>query len=88
MLTQVFFFLGVEATREKNIELLEKVQRRALRMIDEFKEMHYVDILRIVGLSTLGTRRPCGDLIEVFKIIKGAIEKGYRKKYILQIFQY
>ena len=33
---------------KKDIELLKKVQRRALRMIEEFKGMHYVDILRKV----------------------------------------
>ena len=33
--------------------------------------MHYVDILRKVGLSSLETRRLRGDLIEVFKILKG-----------------
>ena len=32
--------------------------------------MHYFDTLRKVGLSTLKTRRLCGDLIEVFKTSK------------------
>ena len=35
--------------------LLEKVQRTALKMIDEFRGIHYVDILRKIGLSTLET---------------------------------
>ena len=56
---------------KKDIKLLEKVQRKALKLIDEFKGMHYVEILRKVGLSTLVTRRLCGDLIEVFNISKG-----------------
>ena len=34
-------------------------------MIDEFKGMHYVDILRQAGLSAMETRRLRGDLIEV-----------------------
>jgi len=37
-------------------------------MIDEFKEMLYVDLRTVV---TLETRRLRGDLIEVFKILKG-----------------
>ena len=37
-------------------------------MIEEFKGMHYLEILRKVGISTLETRRLRGDLIEVFKI--------------------
>ena len=45
---------------KKDIELLEKVQMRAMRMIEEFKGMHFVDILRKVGLSTLETRRRSG----------------------------
>ena len=56
---------------KKDIKLLEKVQKRALKMIDEFKGMQYDDILRKVGLSTLETRRLHGNLIEVFKILKG-----------------
>jgi hypothetical protein len=56
---------------KKDTELLEKVQRRALKMIDEFKVMNYVNIyfLRKVRLYTLETRRR--DLFEVFKILKG-----------------
>ena len=56
---------------KKDSESLEKFQRRALRMLEEFKGIHYVDILRNVGLSTLETRRLCRDSIEVFKIIRG-----------------
>ena len=56
---------------KKDLELLKKVQRRALRMIEKFKGMHYVDILRKVGISTQETRRLRGDLIEVFKILRG-----------------
>jgi len=40
-------------------------------MIDEFKGMHYVDILRKVRLSTLETRNLSGHLIEVLKNLKG-----------------
>ena len=42
-----------------------------MKAIDEFKGMHYVDFLKKVGLSILETRRLRGDLIEVFKILKG-----------------
>ena len=56
---------------KKDIELLERVQRRALRIIEEFKGMHYVDMFRKIGLPTRETRRMRGDLIEVFKILRG-----------------
>jgi hypothetical protein len=39
-------------------------------LIDEFKGMHYVDILRKVRLHTLGTTRLGGEFIDVFKILK------------------
>jgi hypothetical protein len=56
---------------DKNIEVLERVQRRATRMIDECKDLDYNERLIIAGLTTLETRRLRADLIEVFKIVKG-----------------
>ena len=49
-----------------------KVQKRATRtlMITE-KGLTYEERLRKLGITTLETRRLCGDLIEVFKIFKG-----------------
>ena len=56
---------------KRDIELLEKVQQRAIRLTDEFKVMHYVD-MRKVGLSTLETRRLRGlDLSQEFQDFKG-----------------
>lgn len=37
-----------------------------MRMIEEYREMHYLDILRMERLTKLETK----DLIEDFKIIK------------------
>ena len=51
--------------------MLEKVQRRATRMKDGFAYKAYNDGLKELGLNTLETRQKRGDLIEVFKIIKG-----------------
>ena len=55
----------------KDIELLEKVRKRATRMTDSFADKDYNDRLQELGLTTLETRRKRGDLIEAFKIIKG-----------------
>jgi len=55
----------------KDIDLLERVQRRATKMINGLNEMDYYERLEQLGLTTLETRRIRGDLIEVFKIIKG-----------------
>ena len=40
-------------------------------MIEGFSKMSYEDRLRELGLTTLETRRIRGDLLEVFKIVKG-----------------
>ena len=56
---------------KKDIDLLEKVQRRATRMIDSFRNFSYEDRLIKLNLTTLETRRLRGDLIEVFKMYKG-----------------
>jgi len=61
----------MEAILQKDIELLEKVQRRATRMITNDKSLSYYDRLKKVGLTTLETRRLRGDLIEVYKLFKG-----------------
>ena len=59
---------------QKDIELIEKVQRRMTRMVLPDCNMIYEERLRKLNLTTLETRRLRGDLIEVFKIIKGFYE--------------
>ena len=67
---------------KKDIEQLERVQHRATRMVQEFKNLSYEDRLERANLTSLETRRIRGDLIEVFKIMKGfdniEIEKFFR----------
>ena len=53
----------------KDIEILEKVQRRASRMVIECKGMEYEKRIAILGLTTLETRRRRADLLEVYKIL-------------------
>ena len=55
----------------KDINKLEKVQRRATKIIPEIKNKPYCERLRILGLPLLEHRRIRGDLIEVFKIMHG-----------------
>ena len=52
-------------------DLLEKVQRRAIRMVSGLEGRSYEDRLVECGLTTLEDRRQRGDMIEVFKILKG-----------------
>ena len=55
----------------KDIEVLEKVQKRALNMIPELNNMDYLGKLKAAKLTSLETRRQRADLLEVFKIMKG-----------------
>ena len=52
--------------RKKDIDTLERIQRRATKMIPELRDLSYEERLKECGLTTLETRRLRGDQIEVF----------------------
>jgi len=56
---------------KKDIEKIERVQHRATKMIFECRNLSYEDRLKVTGLTTLEQRRNRGDMIEVFKSLKG-----------------
>ena len=51
--------------------MLEKIQRRATKLIPGLRDLTYEERLNECGLTTLETRRLRGDQIEVFKILNG-----------------
>ena len=55
----------------KDINELEKVQRRATKLIPELRHLDYQQRLKALDLTTLEVRRLRGDLIQQFKISKG-----------------
>ena len=55
----------------KDIECLERVQRRATKLVKCLKKKSYEERLRVLGLTTLEERRTRGDMIQVFKMIRG-----------------
>ena len=57
--------------RKKDIDKLERIQRRATKMIPELRDLSYENRLLQCDLTTLETRRLRGDQIEVFKIVNG-----------------
>ena len=57
--------------RKNDIDTLERIQRRATKMIPELRDLSYEERLKECGLTTLETRRLRGDQIEVFKILNG-----------------
>ena len=64
----------------KDTRRIEGVQRRATKMVTELRGMDYNLRLKELGLTTLETRRKRGDLIQIFKIVKGLeeVELGVR----------
>ena len=59
---------------KKDIASIERVQRRVTRMIPSISRLNYEERLQKTGLITLEHRCQRGDLIEVFKIIKGLVK--------------
>jgi ribonuclease P/MRP protein subunit RPP40 len=64
---------------KKDIDRLERVQRRATRMIEGYWDLSYEERLEKTGLIPLEKRRVRGDLIEVFKMMKGFDNVDFNK---------
>ncbi|XP_071944696.1 uncharacterized protein [Antedon mediterranea] len=56
---------------QKDINVIERVQRRATKLVPCIRSYSYEDRLKFLGLTTLYDRRIRGDLIEAYKIVKG-----------------
>ena len=51
--------------------MLEKIQRRATKLIPALIDLRYEERLKECGQTTIETRRLRGDHIELFKILNG-----------------
>ena len=64
----------------KDIEMLEKRYKDVpTKMVYGFNDLTYEQRLKRLNITTLETRRLRGDLIEVFKIVKGVDNVDFRK---------
>ena len=57
--------------KKGDIELLEKVQKRATKLIPTLRTMAYTERLKACKLPTLHYRHIRGDMIEMYKIVSG-----------------
>ena len=69
----------------KDLDSMERVQRRATKMITECRGLSYENRLEVLGLISIEARQTRGDLIQVFKLIKGVDNVDYREFFQLAV---
>ena len=57
--------------KKGDIEALEKVQKRATKLVPSLRHLPYHDRLKACNLTTLHYRQIRGDMIETYKIVSG-----------------
>lgn len=69
--------------KKKHIKKIERIQRAATRMLPTLAELSYEERLDRLGLVTLEERRKRGDLITLYKYVKG-LESTDRENFLVR----
>ena len=59
---------------KQDMKAIERVQKRATRMIPTLKDRRYTERLKALELPSLEYRRKRGDMIMYYKIMTGKVE--------------
>jgi len=65
---------------------MEKVQKRATKLVYECKHLPYTDRLKYLKLPTLKYRRHRGDMIETYKILHGLYDTALSPSLMISQF--
>ena len=63
----------------KKTPFCNKMQKRATKLVKDCKNLNYNSRLKVLGLSTLENRWDRGDMIQLFKMVKGIDRVDYSK---------
>ena len=67
---------GWATYKKDDIEALEKVQKRATKILPSLRHITCPDRLKVCKLTTLHYRQIRGDMIEVYKIVSGKYDSA------------